>query len=485
MVKDLIAASTAKTLEEYVADNITQLYDYFTWGTSWDLAKDIKEIQHFTTIHRRNILGLSINDDNLTFLALLLHAAERLRLVSAFSYLFVFLLRHGYDVGSRMKASAMFMINVKEADAFLDSFESIYDQLQASIDDEEDDEDLVLSTIINYYTTGILDCATSNINIPHSIKQKFEDKILNVQGSFLSRPIIRDILERKITPTNYETETDEIHKIIDGFLNRGSAKGARKNGFLLEAGTIYTLAIQKQKPTFTNVRAFCVNRYKYCTDVYNELARGTKVLISECELFGYMHSYGKMHNAKLVTAFKQLPVDIFEHKPNIIDWGCGQGMATMCLLEYLLHNSISVDVSSLLLIEPSVIALERASFHVEHFQPGLKAVTINKDFDALTINDFDDLKGNYHLHLFSNILDMDFFSLSALITIIKQRFVGRNYFLIVSPYVDKLRTDRIDLFVNSFTKEEGFKRIVKDINEGKGMWVDNWTRVQRMFCVDL
>ena len=194
-----------------------------------------------------------------------------------------------------------------------------------------------------------------------------------------------------------------------------------------------------------------------------------------------MHSYGKMHNSKLVEAFKNLPVELFNHKPNIIDWGCGQGMATMVLLEYLLDVAIDKDLSTLLLIEPSIIALERAAFHASHFSPDLKPITINKDFDSLNINDFDDLKGSHHLHIFSNILDMDFFSLSKLTQLIKQRFVGHNYFVIVSPYVDKLRTDRIDLFVNSFSKENGFKKIVNDINQGRGYWLESWTRVQRLF----
>ena len=65
------------------------------------------------------------------------------------------------------------------------------------------------------------------------------------------------------------------------------------------------------------------------------------------------------------------------------------------------------------------------------------------------------------IHLFSNVLDMDVFSLSNLIELIKANFSGENYFLSVSPYITDLKTARIDSFVNAFSSNDGFEQLFK------------------------
>jgi len=199
-------------------------------------------------------------------------------------------------------------------------------------------------------------------------------------------------------------------------------------------------------------------------------------------LFSYLNSYGPMHHKKLVTSFKHLPEHIFNKNPHCIDWGCGQGMASMTLLEYLNDNDISQSISQITLIEPSQIALKRASLHVSKFTNNTKIInTINKDLDSLVANDF--IKENKtRIHLFSNVLDMDVFSLSKLIELIKTNFPGDNYFLCVSPYITDLKTARIDSFVNAFSGNEGFEKIEKQNNKAYS-WIrdKDWTRVLRVF----
>ena len=82
-----------------------------------------------------------------------------------------------------------------------------------------------------------------------------------------------------------------------------------------------------------------------------------------------------MHHKKLVTSLKYLPKHIFNKNPHCIDWGCGQGMASMTLLEYLNDNKISQSISQITLIEPSQIALKRASLHVSKFTKNTKNIT--------------------------------------------------------------------------------------------------------------
>ena len=109
--------------------------------------------------------------------------------------------------------------------------------------------------------------------------------------------------------------------------------------------------------------------------------------------------------------------------------------------------------------------------------------TINKDLDSLLAKDF--LKENKtRIHLFSNVLDMDVFSLSKLIKLIKTNFQGENYFLCASPYITDLKTSRIDSFVNTFSGNDGFEELFK-INNKTGEWINGWTRVVRVFKVTL
>ena len=154
----------------------------------------------------------------------------------------------------------------------------------------------------------------------------------------------------------------------------------------------------------------------------------------------------------------------------------------MTLLEYLNDNEISHSISQITLIEPSQIALKRASLHVSKFINNTKIInTINKDLDSLAAKDF--LKENKtRIHLFSNVLDMDVFSLSKLIELIKTNFSGENYFLCVSPYITDLKTARIDSFVNAFSANDGFEEIEKQNNKAYS-WIrdKDWTRVLRVF----
>lgn len=54
-----------------------------------------------------------------------------------------------------------------------------------------------------------------------------------------------------------------------------------------------------------------------------------KILESEEELFEYMKRFGNMHKAKLQSALEEHFPQKFSLKVNIIDWGCGQGIASM------------------------------------------------------------------------------------------------------------------------------------------------------------
>ena len=198
-----------------------------------------------------------------------------------------------------------------------------------------------------------------------------------------------------------------------------------------------------------------------------------------------MKSYGLMHKAKLLAAFSHFPFNEIKDKSiDIYDWSCGQGLASIVLLEYLMDNNIVMNINRITLIEPSEIALKRASLHVKHFDSEVTVRTILKDMDSLEIADVSSIEGNAQIHLFSNILDVETYSMQHLIEIIKQGFKGNNYMFCVSPCINDVKTARLDSFVNSFSEMPQFNMIFQDI-ASRGEWTNNWTKLIKTFKVDL
>ena len=168
----------------------------------------------------------------------------------------------------------------------------------------------------------------------------------------------------------------------------------------------------------------------------------------------------------------------------MFDWSCGQGLASIVLFEFLYNNSIILNIDTVVLIEPSELALKRAALHVRHFDSQCKLQTIKKDMDSLTCNDIRSSDKNVKIHLFSNILDVESFSMQHLVNIIKMTQKGVNYFICVSPCINDIKTARIDGFVNEFSGLDGFNMIYR-CKAYKGEWSNNWTKLIRLFCVNI
>lgn len=210
--------------------------------------------------------------------------------------------------------------------------------------------------------------------------------------------------------------------------------------------------------------------------LYNDLKRGTGILDDEIHLNMYLRCFGKMHKAKLDTAYECIPADInlFSNEIEIYDWGCGQGIATICLLDYLKANHISYDIKNIHLIEPSVAAVKRACDVIGCFDADISVTTTTKVFDKLQQADFSPSEA-IKLHLFSNILDVDSFDLARFIHLFQQCFSGTNYFICVGPYYSNNR--RVDEFVAATAPDSVFAVM----NREKGAWLKEWTISMRLF----
>lgn len=210
--------------------------------------------------------------------------------------------------------------------------------------------------------------------------------------------------------------------------------------------------------------------------LYQDLERGKGILDDEDHLNMYLFSFGKMHKAKLDAAFNSIPQisDIFSEEIEIYDWGCGQGTATICLLDFLKSKGIAPNITHFYLIDPSVAAITRAESVIKCFNSEYAIDSITKDFDSLVRSDFttSDVK---KIHLFSNILDVECFDLAKFIHLFQEAFGSDNFFVCVGPHYSNNR--RVDEFIAATEPDT----VYATMNKESGKWIKDWTISMRVF----
>ena len=114
---------------------------------------------------------------------------------------------------------------------------------------------------------------------------------------------------------------------------------------------------------------------------------GVTIYDDETQLNAYMAAYIQWHKGKLFHIFENLPLGALNGDISIIDWGCGQGMASLCLYEYAKKHNLKAKVHEIILIEPSEIALDRAEFILSNIDTKANISKINCKLDEVNEND--------------------------------------------------------------------------------------------------
>jgi len=217
---------------------------------------------------------------------------------------------------------------------------------------------------------------------------------------------------------------------------------------MIEQNTNYAYKLKyMSNPTFDKVRDLSTKFYRELPqalqdELYEALNRGIDILDSEPQMTAYLFAFGKMHQAKLNYAFGKLPKEFFEQPEiNIIDYGCGQALGTMCYADFLRGKGYEQKVKTITLIEPSEICLKRAALHAAIFFPDAEIKTVNKKFDDLTQDDIVCSEETPTLHILSNVLDMLNFDLDKFSALIKDSLNGYNQFVCVGPYFKDTERD--------------------------------------------
>ena len=224
-----------------------------------------------------------------------------------------------------------------------------------------------------------------------------------------------------------------------------------------ESKTAYAYLIEHMdKPSFIKVWDIAYDFVRklppeLSAELHESLNRGVEVLDTEPLLQMYMYAFGKMHNAKLQLAFSQTENRLInEGQIQIIDYGCGQGLASLCYHDFLTTHNPEQKITKIILIEPSSLALSRAELLCSCFYPNTDIVAVNKSFDYLNDKDIDVSPEVPTLHIFSNILDIESYNLEHLIHIVSNLKSDKNELVIVSPIVNEVRTQRLKTFATNF-----------------------------------
>ncbi len=184
------------------------------------------------------------------------------------------------------------------------------------------------------------------------------------------------------------------------------------------------------------------------------LNHGVKILTNDDEMAQYLDAYGAIHREKLNTAFDTIenPQDYVSRDIVIIDWGCGQGLATMCFYDYMHNFGIEPSVKKVILIEPSTAALNRANEHVEKYTRTASISLVNKYINDVELTDISIPEDCIILHFFSNILDITTVDLDLLSNLIQYNSRHEQILFCVGP--QNAGASRIAEFAKLFNLED-------------------------------
>jgi len=204
--------------------------------------------------------------------------------------------------------------------------------------------------------------------------------------------------------------------------------------------------------------------FKSCPWAYRDsegrtLEHGTAVLETEEQCCAYMAAYGPMHRHKLIRALdeNEFPYKSLNKGVEIYDWGCGQGIGTVAIIEKLRQFGCLSKLKKVTLEEPSNVARQRAVLHVKQAlgEQNIEIIDVPyylpSDYgdNSNSITEID-VHEPCAIHIFSNILDIEAVSLKGVSKMITSSG-AQHIALCIGPA--NLNESRINTFSFYFKKE--------------------------------
>lgn len=210
-------------------------------------------------------------------------------------------------------------------------------------------------------------------------------------------------------------------------------------------------------------RSLLPPQYERCPYSHPELRNGTAILQSEDGMNCYIAAYGEMHMAKCRGALQNFPFDRIDDYVELVDWGCGQGIGSLCTVEAFKQHRKEYLIKQITLIEPSKYTLRRAIINVKKITAGnVTIIPINQYMPSVKHEVgqeyLESLSYRYHyvIHIFSNILDLACLDLSKLARMVS---VSGHQHIIMCMGPVNTNSYRIDQFCSVFGAQDIFSKI--------------------------
>lgn len=425
IIDRLQSIDTAEDLTSSIAECLPDLYELLNSG--WDaLFAESEGINDFIIFKHSLISKLDFElQDNRAFIMICLDFAERLNLQSAIPHLVRIINKHQEQIhlNKRLTAGISFIYpRPHTADDIIGKYTSVCNLLQESIDTEEDNNKKCLITFLCYYSAAI---DQLSFEFANDFKSRISSSIINSEYSFLND--IEGLESVDVSdPTLAQTQ---IQAIIESLLHNTPAESHQVpvDDFIIEEGTQYSRDIAGVPCNFNRIKRLSDDR----ASGNSILGRGVDQIQTQDELYDYMRNYGNMHQSKVKSALASPFPQQFEFPISLIDWGCGQGLASMVFMDKYGADNIK----QIILIEPSEIALRRAALHCKKYAPDVPLQTICKEFDELSSDDIHLISPEITVHLFSNVLDMEEYSVEHLVDVIGSLPREHQYFICIRAHL--------------------------------------------------
>jgi hypothetical protein len=523
VIDSLILISESTSLDAYLLDNGQKIFDSLFLSEYHEIEPYAGRINNFYSTNSRMINELDLSKKhNSAFILMIADFLERFDYSSSFNSIIRLCNRKSINISYRLKASSLFLSShIHYNIEYLNIYEEILSLLNTAYKTEEDDVSLVTYTFSNYFHKVVNDTYQYDLNVAAKLQGKI---ILSQQSNlyyFLDNDVIRYITKLDLNKYS-EKESLELQLRISNCICE------RKNQPLYETyapiseciistglkeNTEYATLLSTAQPNFKSIRDLSVQKSKQIPNenlIRNSMGRGTSILVQDEQLYLYLRDYGNMHKAKLDSVLNTLNKRLDNKSIEVIDWGAGQALACMVFFDFLNSISLLTTINQVILIEPSELCITRGVLHIEKYNRSNRIRTVKKELDNVSEIEVATSQTSVKIHLFSNILDVENFSIFKLINLIEKTQKGANYFVCVSPYITDNKAERVDsfkrYFQNNYTSfellasvntsgrlEDKYWNCNNNYNGNLGKYCNHpecgcqkkWTRVIRVFKVEI
>lgn len=133
---------------------------------------------------------------------------------------------------------------------------------------------------------------------------------------------------------------------------------------------------------------------RYCNNLLNDNKAD--------EMQKYLAENGKMQKALIYDALEQFISKLDKTTITLVDWGCGQGIGSMLVLDYIKEKQLDIVVNQIILLDDNITAISRAMSQIEPLkQNDIEIITVRSD-DISELEKLKDIKNNIILNLIVN-----------------------------------------------------------------------------------